>query len=336
MSLGPILWQDSGTQRRPILPDGEGLRKPSMKLWYLFFACLATDPVDEMLARADQLFRRGAYREATAVMNQALHRPGTGPSTRLTVTLLNNLASLQTELENYRESEKLYLRSLRIWEQLAEADRPSRPAIQQNLLSLYLQAGWLEKAEGAMRELTNRLEQAGPAERIHFLHCGGHLRRLQKRFPEAAVYFREAIALAGESGEAAYLWYGLGALLLEQRQGAEAATALTRAVEIHERAGRREHPALVTALTQLGSAHLAAKRPAEAMIALSRGLTLAERCFGMSSEAAYRILVLEAQACDRLHQRAEARRIRGRAEAIRRDPLNSRARMVDVEDLRQR
>lgn len=303
--------------------------------------CLSGQTLETHLRRADEFLRRGAYLEANVDLTQALVTLQGAKPTRLMVTVLNNLAGVQADLGNHRDAEKLYLRSLRIWEQLDATDRPSRLSIQQNILVLCLQAGWFRKAERIVEESAGDFQAADPGQRIHFLDCTGNLRRAQKRLAESEAFYREALDLAqatSDSDAAGFLWNSIGVVRAERRRMTEAVDAFERALDSHERAGRRQHPALIATLTNLGAAYLATNRVAQAQAELARAGSLAERFFGSSHSSLYRILLMEAKAFDRMNRRAQARQARQRAHAISRTsaPRNPGAFVVDIEDLRRR
>ena len=300
--------------------------------------CLYADDINTVLRRADEHFRRGAYKEAYTEMNNALRSLEGAKPTGLMVTLLNNLGDLQADFENPKDSEKLYLRALRIWDQLDATDRPSRLTIQLNLLGLYLDTGWLHKAERMAEKSARDFDRADSEQRIQFLHCIGNLKRLQKHFDQAEVQIRAALALAeaaGDSGAAGYLWNSIG-IVLAERKIISSTGAFEQSLYNHERAGRQEHPALIPTLINLGAAYLAENRAGSAQAVLERAKSLAERFFDDSHSSLRTILLLEARTFDRMNRRTEAKQARQRAQAISRASGSRRtdAFVIDIEDLR--
>jgi tetratricopeptide (TPR) repeat protein len=184
----------------------------------------------------------------------------TANPTGLLVSTLNNLAGIQADLENYREAERFYLRALRIWDHVNVAERPLRPVIQLNLLVVYVQAGWLRKAQRLVDETDHGFAMAAAEQRLRFLDLLGNLRRAQKRREESAEYYRQALELAetiGGEGSAGFLWNSIGAVRIEQGKITDAVNAFERAVTAHERTGQGEHPDLIASLANLGAAYLA-------------------------------------------------------------------------------
>jgi tetratricopeptide (TPR) repeat protein len=296
--------------------------------------------VEERIRHADELLRNGAYQEALGELSKILVPLETAKPTRLLITVLNNVAGIQADLENYHDAEKLYRRALHMWDHIEPADRPSRPGIQLNLLAVYVQAGWLRKAERLVEEAGNELATADLQQRLPFLDCLGNLRRAQKRLEDSAGYYHEALELAqktGREGTAGFLWNSLGVVRVEQHKMTEAVDAFERAVGAHDSAARREHPALIATLSNLGAAYLAESRIEPAQTVLDRARSLAERFLGVSHPAHYRILMLQARMFDRMNRKAEAKQWRRRAQSIRNQgPRDPAAFVVDIEDLRRR
>lgn len=297
--------------------------------------------IDQRLRRAQELIRSGSYADARLELTELLgHLELAGPAPLL-LTVLNNLAGIHADTENYREAERLYLRSLRISGQLAPANPPSRLSIQQNLLVLYLQAGWLGKAERLAGQVHGEFTQADPKQRLQFLDCLGSLSRARKRFDEAEGYYREALALAqatGETGVSGFLLNSLGLVHAGRRKMKAAANAFEQAVASHEAAHGKQHPVLITSLTNLASAYLASHRLREAQSTVERAGALLELTPNASQLLLYRLLLLESKALGRLHRKAEARQARQRADDIRQ---RSGSRFpdgftVEIDDLRRR
>jgi tetratricopeptide (TPR) repeat protein len=318
-----------------------GFASTVLILLWMAGACPNGIAVEERIGHADELLRSGAYREALVEFSQALECLETAKPTGLLVAVLNNLAGIHADLGNYRDSERLYLRALRIWDHLNLAERPSRPGIQLNLVVVYIQAGWLRKAQRLADEIGHDLATAGPQQRLRFLICLGNLRMAQKRLGESSEYYRQALELAetsGLEGAPGFLWNSIGAVRMEQGKMTEAVNSFERAVTAHERAGKSEHPDLIAALTNLGAAYLAEGHLKQAQTVLARARSLVERSFGVSHPALYQILMLEARVLDRLNRKAEAKQSRRRAQTISRNkgPRDPSAFVVDIEDLRRR
>ena len=302
---------------------------------------LTAQTVDQGVRRADELLRAGAYREARAELSRVLENLDSTKPTPLLVTVLNNLAGIEADLENFRDAEKLYLRSLRAADSLGMPNASSRLSIQQNLLVVYLQAGWWRKAERLIENRAADFDAASAKQRLQFLDSTCNLRRARKHFEQAAACYQEAIEQAVSTAQhdsTGFLWNSMGVVWAEHRQMTRAMNAFERAVTAHESIGRGRHPVLITTLANLGAAYLAEGQMAKADPVLHRARKLAEQFLGPSHPALYRVLLLQAKLFDRMRRKVEAKQVRRRAEAI--SPINGRRDpsefVIDIDDLRRR
>ncbi len=289
------------------------------------------DPPETRLRRANELVLRGGYEQPKAELTALLREAEkTGPA-GLQLGILSNLAVIEAEMERYSQAERLYLRSGQVWEQLPPAQRTAEVDPRLDLLSLYVQAGWLKKAERIAGEVTvaaSRKQQIRALDGIGNLRCG------QKRFAEAIEYYRQAIALAGDEGDegtAGSLWNSLGVALARQRRLDEAVEAFERALSHGERAWGNQQPVLIATLTNIGGTCLDLNRLERAASALARARDLAEKTLGPSYPGLYRVLILQSRAFERAKCREEAKAARRKAEMLR-SSLNSKY-TIDISDL---
>jgi tetratricopeptide (TPR) repeat protein len=295
------------------------MRKPvaSLSLFLCSAILFSAETPQSRLNRANDLMRSGSYEPAQAELKILLHEVEQSGAPKLLFGILNSLAAIDIEMERYEDAERLYLRSVPVWEALPPPQRAAETEPDLNLLALYVQAGWLKKAEDIADRVTTA--DSGPRQ-IRVLDGLGNLRCAQKRFSEAEGFYRQALALAGASVEqeiAGTLWNSLGVALASQRKWNDAIDAFQQALTHHEGTWGGEHPVLIPTLTNLGGICLEQKRSQEAVVSLARARRLAESNFGSSYPGLYQILVLLARSYDRTKQTAQAKATRLEAELLR-------------------
>lgn len=291
----------------------------------------ASDAPDTRLQRANELLLLGSYDQAQAELQALLRQEQSSGQPALVPIILNNLAAIEVEMERYSQAERLYLRSMRAWEELPPADRKAAADPRLDMLSLYVQAGWLKKAELVAAQLS---PASDPRQQVFVLDALGSLRAAQKRFDEAVAYYRQGLQLAEvDAGgvSAGPLWNSLAVALVGQGKLPEAVSALERALVQNERVWGPQHPVLIATLTNLGGVCLQNNSLERAASALARARELAEKTLGTSYPGLYRILLLQARAFELGKQKAEAKAVRKQAEMIRRSLHDTHT--VDINDL---
>ncbi|MFN7934553.1 MAG: tetratricopeptide repeat protein [Bryobacteraceae bacterium] len=294
-------------------------------------ALAGSESLPSRLQMANELIRQGRYQQAQVELQAVVGALEQTGAPVLLVQALNNLAALEIEAERYGKAEGFYRRSVQVWDQASAAEQAAEADPRFELVSMYVQAGWLKQAEVAAAEI--RLT-ADRRQQIRYWGTTGDLRKAQRRWAEAGECYNRAILLAGEVGDRAMqgvLWNSLGVALSGQRQWSQAVKALERALLESEAAWGQEHPTLVTILTNLGGGYLEANQADRAGAALTRARDIAERSFGESSPVLYRILMLEAKAFRMTRQSSQAAIARRRAVELQKSFAERH--MVDIRDL---
>ncbi len=105
----------------------------------------------------------------------------------------NELAALYQLLGKYSQSEIFYRRALRAWEAAHPGEKPGLERILNNLATLYLNAGKIEKAEKICWRAATLSEQDPNLpipDRARLLGSLGQICHARRRFHEAEAYFR--------------------------------------------------------------------------------------------------------------------------------------------------
>jgi tetratricopeptide (TPR) repeat protein len=257
---------------------------------------------------ASALRDSGRYKEARQLYQRALSladRPGT--LTPELATSLNNLASIEDDLGRYARAERLYLRCIDVWKQLADTNALARPL--NNLAVLYSKRGDYEKAEQLYRD-SLALRTASDPERARVLNNLGRLYHHQRRFPEAEDYYRRALALqeSAPAQDRAGTLTNLATLQFDHGDLRAAQITATSALDL-----TRDKPFEIDLRVTFAAIASARRDLGEAEQHLVRAATLAETMFGEPHPVTSRVHAEYSRVLTRLKRKREAEEYRRRA-----------------------
>lgn len=194
-------------------------------------------------------YQQGRYAEAEPMLLAALREAERFGSLDLRLAVsCNNLAELYRAQDNYTEAERLYKRSLAIFEKTLDPDHPSIAMSLNNLALLYQAHGKYAEAEPLYRRSLAIFEKTlGPehSEVIQSLHNLALAYRLLDKYAEAEALLRRAIAigekaLGAEHPTVATSLENYAALLRKTNREAEAASMESRAQAIRSKRAQKK------------------------------------------------------------------------------------------------
>jgi tetratricopeptide (TPR) repeat protein len=176
---------------------------------------------------------RNVYEDAVSLWEHSRDEQGLAQA-------LNNLAGLYCALRRYRDSERLYLRSLAIRERLVGPVHSDVSRVWNNLMVLYLGWGRLDAAEGAgLKALeTASARAAKPSLDAASIRTNlAIIANRERQFEKAEAQARQAIGICDAHGPAgrpcrSYALTALARALVGQRRAKEAVAAAEPAVDI--------------------------------------------------------------------------------------------------------
>lgn len=275
------------------------------------------------LLSVDQLWKRGKYDEAEAVLLSALRglEKSRTNDIRVPVTL-NGLGSLYQELGRYADAEKFYRRSITASERLQQTDGPAVASSLNNLATLYLETGQYAKAEPLLhRCLDLRLKYLGadsPEVAVTRINLG-ELCRLQHKYADAEPLLRDALEILdgktrSEHPYTAEALKNLALLMQETGRYTDAVSYSDRVLAILEKSPNQA--LLIQVLNNRALLYVAMGRPALAEECLRKALFTAEKSFGPEHPNVGGVLTNYAVVMRRMHRKSEAKQLEKRAKAI--------------------
>jgi len=296
---------------------------------------LTAERVSEQLANSHSKQRAGDYRGARDILLQALSE---APDSAL---LLDALGSVEQDLGEYFEAERSYLGALSA--SAATKGDPERIAVLENLSTLYLDTNQHAKGEH-VREQLERLELGAlndhPVEKAALLNVIAGLEHARNRNDEAERYFSLSLllmrqALGPASVDAAVVRANMGALRLEARQYASAATLFRQAILEIETASGLDDPALIRPLLYMARCESVTGHADEAEALARRAVDISTKAFGEAHVVTANAMREQAIALRRLRRKRLARDLEKRAKAyLQANSANTPARFsVSVRDL---
>lgn len=259
------------------------------------------------LARSKQ--HAGQYAEARAILKKALSEtPGSAP-------LLNALASVEQDLGEYLECERLYLRALRV-SKLSESD-PERIMIASNLATLYLDTNQYSKAEKFREQLEKfapRVLQEHPTDAAYLFNVIASLEHAQRRDDEAEQYYTQSLHLLQKaegpaSAGAAVVEANLGFLRLQAGQYESAANFFLQAIRCIEIASSPSDPALIRPLVNLARCENMRGNPSVAETIARRAVELSTKILGREHPVTARAMLEQATALRKIGRKSDAREL---------------------------
>jgi len=278
-------------------------------------------PCPELLPAARQSFAAGRLPEARTLLTKALECPLGDGAPRLTAMLKAELASLELDLMNTGEAERLYREAIDLVE---KAEGPESPALVEplnGLGSLYFQLRRLDQADRYTRRALALIRGSSPAGRAQAARVLGNLAvTLQGRgkLDQASAHYTAALAMTEdpESVEAAFLYSNRGLLHWTIGRDAKATADLERAVAIWRQRLPANHPHIALGLGNLGRVRALGGEPRAAEPLLREAVTIAESSLGGSNGATGFLYAAWADALMRLKRTSEAEAAAARARHI--------------------
>ena len=310
-----------------------------------FTPLAAQPPWRDDLDAGRNLAAQGNYQEAEGKLLAAVHKAqSSGPRSEGEALAYNEAATLYEVLGRYPQAETLFQRAARAWESAYPENTVGLIRILNNLSSLYVNHEQFSKAERiCRRELalemrTDALDAADSARLHGNLGCVYCARR---NYSEAESEYRRALAIwerdgGPEDAELAAVLNNLSVMYTKAGRPAEAISHLERSVAIGRRTSDLAY-GLAPQLLNLGMLDTAAGRLREGKLAFEEALRIAEEHPAFEPRLP-ELLTNYAVLLRKMNQRAEAKAMELRAQAINRDvALRDPARYtIDVVDLTQR
>jgi len=234
-------------------------------------------------------YQRGDYNSAAASLTAALKEAESfGEADQRLAVTLNNLASLYETQGRYAEAERLYRRSLEIYEKALGPDHPSVGTLLNNLGELYRAQGRYAETEPLFRRsLAIREKVLGPdhPDIGTTLNNLALLYKAQGRYAETESLHQRSLSIAEKAlgPDHPKVWAALNNLAaLYEMQGryAEAEPLFRRSLTIREKALGPDHPNVAMALNNLAALYESQGRYAEAEPLFRRSLAIREKALG--------------------------------------------------------
>jgi len=203
-------------------------------------------------------------------------------------SLLFKSARYLADRGQYTEAEPLYLRALRIWEQVLGPEHPQVATVVNNLAILRAMQGKYIEAEPLCQRALHIWEQVLGPEHPDMAYPLVNLAILytqQRRYAEAEPLYQRALhikeqALGPEHPDVALLLNNLANLYREQGMYAEAEPLYQRALRIQEQTLGPEHPDVAFPLFNLAIIYPDQGKYAEAELFYQRALAIREQSLG--------------------------------------------------------
>ena len=222
------------------------------------------------------------------LLPHALHRlqqPGLSGDSLACASLAYKAALALHARVRYPEAEALYLRALRIREQVLGPDHPEVAAPLHNLATLYWDQGKYAESEALyLRALRIREQALGPdhLEVANSLNNLANIYRMQGKFAQAEELYLRALRIrervqGSDHPDLAGLFDNLAVIYCEQGRYAEAEPLRLRAVHLKEQALGPDHPTIAPLLNNLAELYREQGKDTEAEPLYLRALQIHEQ-----------------------------------------------------------
>ena len=205
--------------------------------------------------------RKGLYEKAVYFGEQArvVAREKSGPRSKDYATSLNNLAFLYERMNNYIQSEALYMEALNIRKIVLGTEHPEYATTLNGLAGLYKSMGLFYKAEFLYIEAVKIRKKVLGSEHISYaasLNNLGFLYVLMGNFVKAEPLIIEALKIRKNILGTENISYAISIFnlaRLNERMGnyAKAEPLYVEAINIHKKVLGTEHPDYATSLSEL-------------------------------------------------------------------------------------
>lgn len=201
---------------------------------------------------------------------------------------LNNLGALYMETGRYKESEELFLQSLKVKSDLFGRNHPDVALALDNLAQVYMETGALDKVESLTIEAMNiRKEFFGsnhPSYANSLDNLAGYYSMIGN-YPEAERLYKESEKIyldnfGEQHGQYAISLNNLGAFYDEVGDYGKAEDYYLRSLEIISSVHGKEHPAYAVSIENLGSFYQGMGNLEKAIPLYLEALVLKEKILG--------------------------------------------------------
>ena len=278
---------------------------------------------EEALRAAIDLDRQGRYAEAAAIMRTVLkgaEQSGRGDA-RLPAAL-SVMGAICQGLGSFTESERLYLRALRILDQKPDADPTLHLGVVNNLATLFYDTGRYARLENLLqryRPIREKLDPDSPPSVFFLINLAGAY-DVRHRYAEAEAAYKEALAIVRKRQNAdralVPILTDLGALYTDTKRYAEALDHLERSLSICRRLFGADHPETIRALLNLSTLYAKTGQLAEAERCAKQALASAQQRLGPEHPVTGLVLSQYGVVLRRLGRKAEAKQLERQALAI--------------------
>lgn len=235
---------------------------------------------DYEIQQAVTMLKNGNYARAAFLYREALRKlkEEAGPDRRL-ITVLSNLGVAEFHLGKLADSEAHYLRSLEEMKRHPAVEAIERPAVLNNLASLYSKAGrYMDSL--ALYEQAVKMRERNPDANLGLsLNNVAVLYQKLGRFDDAERSARRAVSLLEKGHGSGNKWLAeslltLGSICIRQGKLSEAEQRLRGSLEIRESLSGTEHPSIGPVLCALADVRSAQDRFAEMEPLLERAIAI--------------------------------------------------------------
>jgi len=289
------------------------------------------------VAEGDALYHAGKFAEATRVLEKAVHYAEHFPDRdpRLPASI-HGLAYVWQERGDYPDAINLYLRAIRLWEQIGPAQHAALLKSTDNLIGAYVEAQDYRAAKKLLAARLPEMVRSATSwkERATLLNTQSGLAYMGHDYAGMERLLRQSLALWDEHPEeensnTATVLMNLAHALALTRRYEEALDVASRAVAIFDKVGPAAGSMGVRTLDYTASLALKVRRLPESEQYYLRALSAAKETFGPDSTV-YGAIMLHYSAVLRTLQRPlEAKLTAREARAV----LQRGGRKSDVVDV---
>ncbi len=244
----------------------------------------------KVLQQCQALSKASKYKEGIPCLERLVEliKKEYGPTHKITVAQMNNLAGLYKSQGRYNEAEPLYRRALQINEKALGADHPSLAAGFTDLARLYKSQRRYNEAEPLYRRALQINKKAlganHPLLAASFSNLAG-LYKSQGRYNEAEPLYWHALkieerGLGPDHLLVATTLNNFALLYAAQGRNSEAEPLYKRALKIEEKALGPDHSEVATTLINFAGTYAAQGRYFEAELLYRRAVKINEKMLG--------------------------------------------------------
>jgi tetratricopeptide (TPR) repeat protein len=297
---------------------------------------------EEAVKAAVELDRQGRYAEAAAIMRTALKGAEQFPrgDARLPGAL-SVMGAICQGLGSFTESERFYLRALRILDEQPDADPTLHLGVVNNLATLFYDTGRYARLESFLqryRPIREKLDPDALPNMFFLINLAG-VREVRHRYAEAEAAYKEALAIVRKRQNAdralVPILTDLGALYTETKRYAEALDHLERSLSVCRRLFGGDHPETIRVLLNLSTLYAKTGQLAEAERCAKQALASARRRLGPEHRVTGLVLSQYGVVLRRLGRKGEAKELAKQARAIEATAARERStrHTIDVSEL---